>query len=129
MNIQPVTYNAYAPDFQGNSGSSKKFLDRALQFVMNKLPEISLKETDSLRSALQKVDEKMSKPMQNRLIMGGTAILTQPFIDYHNHKVDDETRTIAKNRTIAKIIAGTAVGAFVRDKCFKAIEKMRFQIG
>ena len=44
-------------------------------------------------------------------------------IDYYNHRVDEETRTVSRNRTIAKILAGTAVGALVRGSCFKLIEK------
>ena len=51
--------------------------------------------------------------MWNRGIMGATALISQPTIDYYNHRVDDETRTVSRNRTIAKIIAGSLVGMFV----------------
>lgn len=124
MNIQPVTYSVCSPSFGGGSGSSKKFIDRALQYVMDKIPEVTFKDTGKLRNTLQKADEVLSRPLENRLVMGATALLTQPFIDYHNHKVDDETRTIARNRTIAKIIAGTAVGALVRGASYKIVEQM-----
>ena len=124
MNIQPVSYNVCSPSFGGGSGPSRKFIDRAIQYVMDKLPEVTFKDTSKLRDILQKADGELSKPLENRLIMGGTALLTQPFIDYHNHKVDEETRTIARNRTIAKIIAGTAVGALVRGASYKIVEQM-----
>ena len=124
MNIQPVTYNACAPAFGGKTGSSKKFIDRAVQYVMDKLPEFTTKDSAALRETLQKIDKTISRPDVNRLIMGGTAILTQPLIDYNNHKVDKETRTVARNRTIAKIIAGTGVGVGVRGLCYWLIGKM-----
>jgi hypothetical protein len=57
--------------------------------------------------------------------MGATALLTQPTIDYYNHRVDDETRTVSRNRTVAKIVAGTLVGMFVvRGPVYKLVEKM-----
>ena len=69
-------------------------------------------------------DKTLSNPAKNRLIMGATALLTQPAIDYYNHRVDDETRTVSRNRTIAKILAGTTVGIAVRGSCYKLVEKM-----
>ena len=125
MNIQPVTYSVCSPSFGGGSGSSKKFIDRALQYVMDKIPEVTFKDTGKLRNTLQKADEVLSRPLENRLVMGATALLTQPTIDYYNHRVDDETRTVSRNRTIAKIIAGTLVGMFVvRGPVNKMVEKM-----
>jgi len=62
--------------------------------------------------------------------MGATALLTQPTIDYYNHRVDDETRTVSKNRTIAKIVAGTLVGMFVvRGPIHKIVKKMTNPLG
>lgn len=51
---------------------------------------------------------------ENRLILGVTALMSQPFIDFYNRDIDDETRKIAVCRTIAKIIAGTVTGFTVR---------------
>jgi len=51
---------------------------------------------------------------ENRLILGITALASQPFIDYHNRNIDDETRKVAVCRTVAKIIAGTLTGFAVR---------------
>ena len=124
MYIQPVT-NSYAqPNFQGEANSSKKWIKRVLQKVMDKIPEITLKDNPALRDKLQKIDSKISEPATNRLIMGATAMMTQPWIDYYNHRVDDETRTVARNRTIAKIIAGTFVGMLVRGACYKLVGNM-----
>lgn len=60
----------------------------------------------------------ISRPDVNRGIMGATALLTQPYIDYHNHKVDHETAAVSTCRTIGKIVAGTAVGCLVRSGCY-----------
>lgn len=64
----------------------------------------------------------LSRPDVNRGIMGVTALLTQPYIDYHNHKVDNETATVSTCRTIGKIIAGTTVGCAVRSACYYLVD-------
>lgn len=51
---------------------------------------------------------------EQRLLLGATALATQPFIDYRNKDVDDNTRMISVARTLAKIVAGTIVGVLVR---------------
>lgn len=56
---------------------------------------------------------------ENRLILGLTALATQPFIDLYNKRVDHETRKVSTARTIAKIIAGTTVGVIVRASFIK----------
>ena len=61
--------------------------------------------------------------------MGATALATQPAIDYYNHKVDQETREISRNRTIAKILVGTLVGIIVRGSCYKLVQKMTDLVG
>lgn len=58
----------------------------------------------------------------NRLLMGFTALMTQPFFDLYNKKVDDKTRTVSCARTLSKIIAGTSVGVMVRYLCIRACE-------
>lgn len=52
---------------------------------------------------------------EQRLILGATALATQPFIDLNNKSVDKETRMTSVARTLAKIIAGTLVGVIVRQ--------------
>ena len=46
---------------------------------------------------------------EQRLLLGATALATQPFIDMHNKNVDKETRMMSVARTIAKIIATKAL--------------------
>jgi hypothetical protein len=61
---------------------------------------------------------------EQRLILGVTALMTQPFIDlYSNRKSDEETKRISVARTVAKIIAGTLVGVAVRQISISAINK------
>ena len=129
MYIQPITNNAISPSFSAKPPHSSNIFNRALQKVMDAIPDITLKDSASIRELKQNVDNVISKPAQNRLIMGATALITQPAIDYHNHRVDKDTRTVARNRTIAKIIAGTGVGMLVRGSCFKFVEKMTDPVG
>lgn len=59
---------------------------------------------------------------ENRLILGASALLSQPFIDASNKEVDAETRRYSVCRTIAKIIAGTLTGYSIRKLCIKSID-------
>ena len=59
---------------------------------------------------------------EQRLLLGATALATQPFIDMHNKNVDKETRMMSVARTIAKIIAGTLTGFTIRKLCIKSID-------
>lgn len=65
-----------------------------------------------------KIGRIISRPDVGRGIMGATAILTQPFIDYYNPKVDRDTAKVSTCRTIGKIIAGTTIGCGVRSLCY-----------
>lgn len=98
----------------GNSGTWTKFKQK----IVNIFPEISFKDNIS---KWDKFNHFMAKPAENRAIMGVTALLTQPAIDYYNHRVDEETREVSKNRTIAKIVAGTLVGIGVRELCYRFV--------
>lgn len=64
---------------------------------------------------------KFSSPQQ-RLFLGVTALMTQPFIDLYNKNVDEKTRVVSCARTIAKNVVGTIVGIIVREVCIKAID-------
>lgn len=57
--------------------------------------------------------ENISAP-ENRLIIGVSALMSQPFIDLYNKDVDEDTRIVSCARTIAKTVVGTAVGFSVR---------------
>lgn len=79
---------------------------------------------EKLLKTVKWVGEKCSGP-QNRLILGATALMSQPFIDLYNKNVDEKTREISAARTAAKIIVGTATGFTVRYLTIAAIEKFK----
>ena len=114
MNIQPIQNN--------NISMGKRSLG---QRIWDAIPQHTQSESAKKLEQWKKIDEFISRPAENRGIMGATALLTQPAIDYYNNKVDEETRRVARNRTIAKIIAGASVGMFVvRGPIYKLITKM-----
>ena len=84
------------------------------------LPAMSVAGEKANR-AINWIGRNISSP-QNRVILGASALMSQPFIDLHNRKVDEDTRKVSAARTIAKIIAGTLTGFFVRYGCIKAID-------
>lgn len=59
---------------------------------------------------------------ENRLILGASALLSQPFIDASNNDIDEKTRKYSIARTIAKIIVGTTTGYLIRKGCIKSID-------
>ena len=124
MNIQPIQYNSVS--MQGKKDSSWNRIKRRIaQKVLDTLPSHTQKESARCRDEWNKIDNWASKPMQNRGIMGVTALLTQPFIDYNNKQVDEETRKMAFLNRCAVILSGTTVGMFVvRGPLYTAIEKM-----
>ena len=126
MNITPVNSNNVS--MQGNNKNPnwfKRQIRRVGQKLLDMSPSHTSKDNRETIKKWDKTKDWVSHPMWNRGIMGVTALLTQPSIDYYNHRVDDETRTVSRNRTIAKIIAGTLVGMFVvRGPVHKIVEKM-----
>lgn len=80
--------------------------------IFNKIPNRQFKNT-KIDRAVQWVGRNISTP-ENRLIIGVSALLSQPFIDLYNKDVDEKTRKISCARTIAKIVAGTVTGTAVR---------------
>ena len=120
MNIQPINNSI---TMQGKPLKSLK--DRVVQKAIDAVPEHTVKEAAKKLEKWEHIDSVVSRPAENRGIMGATALLTQPAIDASNHKVDKETRRVSVNRTIAKIIAGTGVGMFVvRGPIYKGILSM-----
>ena len=51
---------------------------------------------------------------ENRLIIGISALASQPFIDLYNKEVDEKTRIISCARTLGKTISGIITGVAVR---------------
>ena len=125
MNIQPIGYSNYNISYghapKAPKNGFRRLVDRAKQAFLDFMPEMTTKEATSGMTAFE---ERISRPAENRLTMGATALLTQPAIDYFNHRVDDETRTVSRNRTIAKIVAGTTVGMLVRGSWYEAVKRM-----
>ena len=94
------------------------------QKVFEAIPDVEFKNNGNTREKLEKYNQVLARPVENRLVVAGTALLTQPVIDYCNHRVDKETREVSACRTIAKIIAGTLVGIIVRGGSYKLVQKM-----
>ena len=61
--------------------------------------------------------------VEQRIVLGATALLSQPFFDYFNKNVNEDTRKVSTARTVAKIVAGTLVGVAVRILCIKGFRK------
>lgn len=121
LNIQPNTNNNIS--MQGK-WSWKSFKNRAKQSILDAMPSCTFNDTKDKVDKLKNIDGKMSRPAENRGIMGVFALILQPLIDSGNKRVDDETRKISVCRTIAKVVAGTCVGMAVRGACYSTVQKM-----
>lgn len=88
--------------------------------LYNNVPSVTVAKNKVLNS-VEYIGRKWTSPQQ-RLIMGATAIITQPFIDAHNKRVNEDTRRASVARTMAKIIVGTTTGFFIRYLCIKGIK-------
>ena len=126
MYIYPVNNDI---SMQGKGKPEPSWIKRQIRYVKQKIldmsPNCTSKGGAESQDKWNKISHFVGDPMWNRGIMGATALVTQPAIDYYNHRVDDETRTVSRNRTIAKILAGTLVGMFVvRGPVYKMVEKM-----
>lgn len=125
MYIQPITSNNVSMGAKPpKPGSSKNFFKRVAEYLYDKLPDVTLKESEKGLNNKKAAENLISHPAVNRAIMGVTAIVTQPVIDAYNPRVDEKTRKTSKNRTIAKIIAGTGVGLVIRSLCYEAVRAM-----
>lgn len=100
--------------------SSPSFQGGVKQRMLNTVPNIELSGNVNW---INKAGEKISSAEQ-RLILGASALMSQPFIDAHNKNVDEKTRKVSVARTIAKIIAGTTTGFLIRKGCIKGIKAM-----
>lgn len=98
------------------------YTSRVLRKVADKVPCMTVK-TRAMNESIKWVGKHISSP-QNRLILGISALMSQPFIDLHNKRVDETTRKTSAARTVAKIIAGTTTGFLVRYYAIKAVDKM-----
>jgi len=94
----------------------------AQQRVLNWLPNTECKNPKTTQF-FKSTGENISSAEQ-RLILGASALMSQPFIDAHNRNVDEKTRKVSVARTIAKIIAGTTTGFLIRKGCIKGIKAL-----
>lgn len=129
MNIQTdYSYNYNISMHGGPKKPNDKILDRIRKKIEQKLvdilPEKTFQEGGKRVDKYDRYGRMIARPDVNRGIMGASAVLVQPAIDYYNHRVDQETRTVSRNRTIAKIIACTSVGVLVRGTCYKLVNYM-----
>ena len=69
------------------------------------------------------IGKEISSP-ENRLILGVTALMSQPFIDAKNPTLDDNVKGVVIARTVAKILVGTTTGVIIRKGCIKALDYM-----
>ena len=97
------------------------FARNTARWVFDALPSWELKNNKVI-NGIKWAGQHISSP-QNRLILGASALMSQPFIDLYNKNVNEDTRKVSAARTVAKIIAGTTTGFLVRYYTIKAVEK------
>ena len=90
--------------------------------IFNKIPQKTIEGQQTIKN-VDWIGKAISSP-QNRLIMGVTAIASQPFIDLNNKEVDHDTRIVSCSKTLGKIISGTVTGVTIRHLAIKLAEKM-----
>jgi len=102
----------------------RSFKNKASQFALNCIGGKNKSLTVTSDRAINSFDwiGKNLSSAENRLILGASALMSQPFIDAANKDVDDETRRYSICRTVAKILAGTFTGYTIRKLCIKSID-------
>ena len=101
---------------------AQKNARRVRQSALNLLPDATFNNRGTV-GLIGNIGRDISSA-ENRLILGVTALMTQPFIDARNKDVDETTRKVSVCRTIAKIIAGTLTGYAIRKGCIKTIKNL-----
>lgn len=96
------------------------FIHSATQKGLDLIPSATV-SNEKILKGIEYIGKNFSSDKQ-RLVLGVTALATQPFIDAHNKNVDEDTRKVSVARTVAKIIAGTATGFLIRYGCIKSIK-------
>ena len=118
MNVLGV--NSYSSSAYVKGNLKQKLSQFSLDLFGGKGKKFTVKNPKTIEH-IKWIGKHISSP-ENRLILGVTALMSQPFIDAANKKVDDETRRVSICRTIAKIIAGTSTGVTIRYLCIKGID-------
>lgn len=102
-------------------GMAAKRFNRAVKQTACNLFPSKVINSEKVINSLGWMGEEISSA-ESRLIMGATALVTQPFIDAANKNVDEKTRKISVARTCAKIIAGTLTGYAIRKGCIRGVD-------
>ena len=90
--------------------------------IFDSIPKVTLGNGNIER--WNKVADWVSRPAQNRAIMGITALGIQPVIDRNNKRVSQDTRETSAIRTTAKAAVGMGVGIAVRQPCYDLIKTL-----
>ena len=98
----------------------QKNVRRFEQGAMDLLPDATFNKNKTI-GLIGDIGRDISSA-ENRLILGVSALMSQPFIDAKNKDVDEKTRKVSVCRTIAKIVAGTLTGYLIRKGCISAIK-------
>lgn len=61
---------------------------------------------------------------EQRLLVGVSGVLMQPWIDLHNKNVDKETRIYSACKNCAKAFVGSITGFFIRKGCIKFVNHL-----
>ena len=104
----------------GNLTLLERFEQDALNLVGGKNRLYTVNNEKTVK-AIEWIGREISSP-ENRLILGASALMTQPFIDLHNKTIDEKTKKYSVARTVAKIIVGTTTGVLIRKGCIKFID-------
>lgn len=102
VKINPVKNNNNKLTFRG---ASPMKLGNKLTKIFTRLPEV------------------ISTPQQ-RMLVGGSALILHPIIDLNNKKVDKRTRETSASRSMSRAIIGTISGIAVRSLCNNAGDKL-----
>ena len=78
---------------------------------------------EHVKNGLAWAGKRLHAPEQ-RIVLGATALATQPFIDLHNKDVDEETRKLSAARTVAKIIYGLLTNILSLKKFMQMRKKL-----
>ena len=96
MKISGLDTTAYTPSYTGSSSTLQKIQQKALDL----LPNVTCKE-GKVTNGIKKAGEKISSAEQ-RLILGASALMSQPFIDAKNKNVDEKTRKFLSQELLPK---------------------------
>ena len=115
----PLSIKTYITNTSLYKSAAKK-LNSVKQKGLDLIPNAEF-SNEKFLNCVDYIGKNFSSDKQ-RLVLGATALVTQPVIDYYNKNVDEKTRKVSVARTVAKILAGTATGFLIRYGCIKSIK-------